>query len=366
MPTTRFLLRDLPNPELEETAIIQRLSTFYIRLQDARRSAEQADPEERIGLNAAFGHGRRDKLPIMFERRIRQWARRIHRKHLREVEATRLSTEDRAILQGCREGAELVALRSAHHADEIAAALHAEFPWMEEATTHVWHSLRQNMAQGRPGARFAPVLLVGFPGIGKSAWARRLARLLETPDMIVDATVENASFGLVGSQRGWSSAGPGRLLGQMLAQQVANPLVIIDELEKTGEPTSSTGRSFSLPQALLPLLEPLTASRWTCPYFRVEFDMSFINWVFTSNSLHGLSAPLLSRMRVIHVPAPSQAQIKMLVLREAVKRELTPFTVETVMAALDQASEVGHPINLRTVGRALDLAADQQDRPTLH
>lgn len=129
---------------------------------------------------------------------------------------------------------------------------------------------------------------------------------------------------------------------------------------------SDKGRSFSLPNALLPLLEDLTASRWTCPYFQNQFDMSFINWVFTSNSQWGLPEPLLSRIRVVSVPSPTQEQINDLVLREAAKRQLSPLITAAITTALAGAFEVGHQINIRTVKRMLDLGLDQQDRPILH
>lgn len=365
MPKIRFILSKQPDPALQEAAIIKRLKEFHSRLQDKRQMSEGIPQEERAAHNELW-HYPRHELPKALEIRIRRWAQKIHRHHLKEVEPTRLSKEDRAMLEGCREGAEVFGLRSAHHIDEIAASLHAEFPWVAEATTHIWRSLHHNLAGGMPGARFAPILLDGPPGIGKSAWARRLAQLLETPDMIVDATGENASFGLVGSQRGWSNAGPGRLISLMLMRQVANPLVIIDEIEKSGSVMSDKGQSFSLPNALLPLLEEMTACRWTCPYFQNQFDMSFINWVFTSNSLRGLPEPLLSRIRVFSVPSPSQAQINELVLRETSKRKLTSSITAAITTALAEAFEAGHQINVRTVKRMLDLGSDQQNRPVLH
>lgn len=365
MPRIRFILNELPDPDFEETAIIQRLRSFYSDLQEKRQRPDKLSEDEKAD-HEEFWLQQRIEVPVALDIRIRRWATKIRRNHLKKLTPTRLSAEDRLSLQGCRKGADLISLASTHHADEIAAALHMDFPWLSEATTHVWHSLRHNIASGQVGARIAPVLLNGPPGIGKSAWARSLARLLGTPDMIIDATVENASFALVGSQRGWSTAGPGRLLGLMLAQQIANPLVIVDELEKSGEPNSNNGHAFSLPNALLPLVETVTASQWTCPYFQCQFDMSFINWVFTTNSLRSLPAPLLSRIRVISVPSPSQTQVNDVVLREAAKRHLTSFTTETVTTALARAYEAGQEINLRTVKRALDLASDQQNRPILH
>ncbi|WP_196941848.1 AAA family ATPase [Pseudooceanicola algae] len=365
MPKIRFILSKQPDPAFDEAAIIKRLTEFYTDLQDKRQISEGIPQEKRAAHNELWQYPQ-NELPKSLEIRIRRWAQKIHRRHLKEVEPTRLSREDRAMLEGCRDGVEIFDLRSAHHIDEIAAALHAEFPWVSEATTHVWRSLHHNRASDRPGARFSPVLLDGPPGIGKSAWAKRLAQLLETPDMTLDATGENASFGLVGNQRGWANAGPGRLISLMLMRQVANPLVIIDEFEKSGSPMSDKGRSFSLPNSLLPLLEDLTASRWTCPYFQNQFDMSFINWVFTSNSQHGLPEPLLSRIRVVSVPSPTQEQINGLVLREAAERQLSTLIAAAITTALAEAFEAGHQINIRTVKRMLDLGSDQQNRPVLH
>lgn len=104
------------------------------------------------------------------------------------------------------------------------------------------------------------------PRIGKSNWARRLGQLLTVPTAVVEATSENASFGVVGSQRCWGSAHPGQLLETILQARVANPVLVVDEVEKAGKASSIKGHTFGLAEALLPLLEPMTAKRWNCPY----------------------------------------------------------------------------------------------------
>jgi ATP-dependent Lon protease len=53
---------------------------------------------------------------------------------------------------------------------------------------------------------------------------------------------------------------------------------------------------------MLGLMEPGTARTWTCPYFRVTFDMSHISWVFTSNTLDTVPEPFLSRCQIVAVP----------------------------------------------------------------
>lgn len=136
---------------------------------------------------------------------------------------------------------------------------------MASATETVWHTMRRSVREGWPGLRLPPMLLDGPPGIGKSHWARRLGQLLTVPTAVVEATSENASFGVVGSQRGWGSAYPGRVLETILQAGVANPILVVDEVEKARKATSNKGHTFGLAEALLPLLEPMTAKRWNCP-----------------------------------------------------------------------------------------------------
>ncbi|MBK5927898.1 AAA family ATPase, partial [Rhodobaculum claviforme] len=216
-----------------------------------------------------------------------QQAREIFARRRKRSGISHLRKEDAARLAVLKHGVALVELPNPHAADTIAAAIQAEMPWMAPATTLVWHAL-QRAALERAPIRIPPLLLVGPPGIGKSFWARRLASHLRVPEMAVEATSENAGFGITGLQAGWGSARTGRALELILQHRVGNPVVFVDEIEKAGRATATSGAAFDLAAALLPLLEPETARAWTCPYFRVGFDMSRISWILAANSLRGL------------------------------------------------------------------------------
>ncbi|MEP1539178.1 MAG: AAA family ATPase [Paracoccaceae bacterium] len=191
-------------------------------------------------------------------------------------------------LNALRDGVSVTHIHTEHKADEIAAALHAEMPWMGPATEEVWHGLRRSAREGLPGVRFNPLVLVGSPGIGKSFWARRLAHHLAVPTTKIEATGEPGTFSLVGTQRGWSSATPGKLMQTVLRERHAGPLVIVDEIEKTGDVSADNGTRHTLTDALLPLLERMTAEGWECPFYQIRFDMSWANWVLTANSRKGM------------------------------------------------------------------------------
>lgn len=277
-----------------------------------------------------------------------------------------LKSDDRARLEVLKDGARLVQIFSEHRADELAAALHEDMPWMAPATDLVWQAMRRSVREGWPGLRVPPLLLQGPPGIGKSHWARRLGALLSTTTTVIEATGENASFGIVGSQRGWGGSHPGRLIETVLQSRIANPVMVVDEIEKAGTAVSIKGHAFGLAEALLPLLEPLTATRWSCPYYQVKFDMSWVIWVLTSNDYRLLPKPLLSRCPPIRLGHLTPAELVAFVRREGERRALSETSIEAICEILTHSSLQQHHPSLRIAIRMLQRAADLEQGPTLH
>ena len=276
-----------------------------------------------------------------------------------------LHRDERDRLIALAGGVRLATVKTEHQADEIAAALHDEMPWMGPATEQVWRAMRRSVREGSIGLRLPPILLDGPPGIGKSFWARRLGRLLTVPTTVIEATNENASFGVVGSQRGWGSAGPGRLISTILMEHVGNPVMVVDEVEKSGTATSMSGRAFGLSEALLPLLEPMTARSWSCPYYQVKFDMSWVIWVLTSNNYHALPEPLLSRCPPIALRALTTDELVMFIWREGRKQGTSDVALDAAVEAFKSANQASQP-SLRTAARVLQRAADLDCLPTRH
>lgn len=100
------------------------------------------------------------------------------------------------------QGVDLAMVKTEHWADEVAADLHADMPWMGPATEYAWHARRRAARRGE-AIRIRPVILNGPPGIGKSVWTRKLARLLAVPTADIDASKGGAGFTLCGLDRGW-------------------------------------------------------------------------------------------------------------------------------------------------------------------
>lgn len=278
---------------------------------------------------------------------------------------THLKADEIARLSVLRNGVRLAQIQSVDAADELAARLHQEMPWMAPATELVWHAMRRSVFDREICFRLSPMILNGPPGIGKTRWATRLGELLQAPALRIDASGEGASFGIAGVQRGWGSAGPGRILETVLATLTGNPLVIVDEVEKAGIQSSTKGSTHGLTDALLPFLERSTARNWSCPYYRVTLDMSWLSFILLANDIDRLPEPLLSRCAVIDLPALSIDALRSFARWEGNRRGLSEASVEVVDVALAASENMSRRPSLRTVVRLLDRAEALERRPTL-
>lgn len=359
MQNFRFMKANFSDPKMSRDAIIKRLTLHRQALIAARKSGLQTTRTDGEPDPLKWMERKEDaRLPTTERQVIERRADLLSRHHNATTGITHLKSDDAKKLEVLHQGVRLACVATEHQADELAAALHAEFPWMGPATEAVWHGMRRSVREGDIGLRLSPMLLDGPPGIGKSAWARSLGELIKVPTMVYEATVENASFGLVGSQRNWGNSNPGRLLNTILATRVGNPVVVVDEVEKSGRTESTRGQAYSLTDALLPLLEPLSAAGWSCPYFEVRFDMSYVIWVMTSSNAASLPEPLLSRCPPIRLQGISIAELQSFARREGHRRNLDDASIDAVVEAIERHCQSA--VSLRTVMRMVQRAVQLQ------
>jgi ATP-dependent Lon protease len=156
---------------------------------------------------------------------------------------------------------------------------------------------------GDGGFNVMPLLLLGDPGVGKTHFARRLAKVMQTDFELISMNALSAGFVITGSSASWKGAKCGKVAERLVRGQYANPVVVLDEIEK------ATGSSQSDPlAALYQLLEPETSRTFRDEFIDVEIDASQIFWVLTANSTDGIPGPLLNRMAVYEVPKPTPEQ----------------------------------------------------------
>jgi hypothetical protein len=202
---------------------------------------------------------------------------------------------------------------SADQLTEVNRKLTQEFPYAVDLIDR----LMSDLVPDRP-VWFQPTALVGEPGGGKSRLARRLLEELNLPWMRLDAG-STADHALTGTARRWSTGHPSMPLSLIEAANLANPAMIVDEIEKAGRSNSG-----SIHDALLSLLERSTAAAWHDPYVDTHINVSHISWLFTCNGLDGVPAPLKNRLRVMVMPRPKREHIPALatqIMRELLKEK---------------------------------------------
>ena len=148
--------------------------------------------------------------------------------------------------------------------------------------------------------KIPPTLLVGSPGRGKSTLASDIGRALGLPNVSIDVAGMSDSM-VLGSSRKWGNGMPGITLQTIIDHGCANPLLIIDEIEKVG----GSERNGDFRQQLLGLLEVRTASCYVDRFLEMPTNYSGLVWIFTANDLDPISHPLRSRMRILCCPNPT-------------------------------------------------------------
>ena len=150
------------------------------------------------------------------------------------------------------------------------------------------------------GLEVTPMLLLGPPGIGKTHFAKQLADLLGTGMSLLPMGSMTAGWLLSGSSSQWKGAKPGKVFETLVDGQYANPVIVVDEIDK-----ASADAQYDPLGALYSLLEHDTASSFVDEFAEVAIDASQVIWITTANDTRGIPDPILNRMNVFTVEAPS-------------------------------------------------------------